>query len=329
MESLQQTFPEFKDATVRIDHESMRASVIDVTQLVTQRDHRYAAKILKRILQGNIELGTKCPQLRINGKGRLTSVADAATLIEIIFLLPGRMAKEFRRESALYICRLLGGDESLIPEIRAQNARISGSLAQAFLLQPVADVNRLEWNELRELACDATRMKSDAIRAALPNAGCGVYARNNGLINKSVSGFSKTEIRKKFGVKGNFVARNYMTCGQLAMVRAAEYVTTGVYDAREAGLYNSKLDSMYGMVSNLADLGQMKRKCLEAPLRLLPPKKRRIEEAPREAEGEVAPEPHPPLMIAAPRVCHTCPVHIPPLTRHIDTMITMYFSKVD
>lgn len=329
MEALQQAFPEFKDVTIRVDHDSMRASVIDVAQLVTERDHRYTAKIVQRILRGENQLWTKCPQLRINGKGRLTSVADAATLIEIIFLLPGRIAREFRRKSALYICRLLGGDLSLVPEIRAQNARIGGTLAQAFLLQPVADVNRLEWNELRELACDATRMKSDAIRAALPNAGCGIYARNNGLINKSVSGFSKTEIRKKFDVKGNFVARNYMTCGQLAMVRAAEYVTTGVYDAREAELYNSKLDSMYGMVSNLADLGQMKRKCLEAPLRLLPPKKRRIEEAPREAEGEVAPAPPPPLMIAAPRVCQTCLVHLPPPTRHRDTMITLYFSKVE
>ena len=43
------------------------------------------------------ELIENIDQLRINGKGRETPVADAPTCIEIIWALPGKAAKEFRR----------------------------------------------------------------------------------------------------------------------------------------------------------------------------------------------------------------------------------------
>ena len=52
-------------------------------------------------------------RVRINGKGRLTWVADAPICIAIIWQLPGKAAKVFRGQCVHYIVRLLNGDRSL------------------------------------------------------------------------------------------------------------------------------------------------------------------------------------------------------------------------
>jgi hypothetical protein len=57
----------------------------------------------------------------ISINGIPTPVADARTLIEIIWALPGRVAQEFRRVSAATVCRVLG-DVSLVAEIETRNA---------------------------------------------------------------------------------------------------------------------------------------------------------------------------------------------------------------
>ncbi|CAM9114161.1 unnamed protein product [Ectocarpus sp. 8 AP-2014] len=64
-------------------------------------------------------------KIRINGRGQLTPVADAKTLVEIVFLLPGKMARDFRRKSAAKVCRLLGGDSSLISEIEERRTSLA------------------------------------------------------------------------------------------------------------------------------------------------------------------------------------------------------------
>jgi hypothetical protein len=60
-------------------------------------------------------------KLRINGKGKPTPVADARTLVEIVWLLPGTAARAFRRSSANTVCRVLGGDMQLAREIEARH----------------------------------------------------------------------------------------------------------------------------------------------------------------------------------------------------------------
>lgn len=213
MDSLQQTAA-INGAKIRIDNATMQGSAVDVACLVTQSDARYAGKIIRRLLHENSELGTKCPQLRINGKGRLTTVADAATLIELIFLLPGRMAKEFRRQCALTICRILGGDVSLIPEIRAQNARVDGTLTQRFLLHPVQCPDTAHWKDKRECMRVETKTNSAALQTAVPNATREDYAWNNGMLNKSAT---KPELKRKLGITGRFVARDHMVLSLLCI----------------------------------------------------------------------------------------------------------------
>ena len=64
------------------------------------------------------ELHPKWMKLRINGKGRETPVADAATLVEIARLCPSKAAVQFRRKGAETVCRMLGGDLTLVDEIQ-------------------------------------------------------------------------------------------------------------------------------------------------------------------------------------------------------------------
>ena len=119
---------------IRVDQGTQKGSVYDVTRVVTGNDHRYCARIFSRIQKQYPELLTKCPPLRINGKGRETPVADAATLVEIAWLLPGKKAVSFRRKGAETVCRMLGGDLTLVDEIQRRHAQVAGTAEQEFLL---------------------------------------------------------------------------------------------------------------------------------------------------------------------------------------------------
>lgn len=57
----------------------------------------HTSQTLSRILRAYPELNPKCVKLRINGEGRETPVADAATLVEIAWLCPSKAAAQFRR----------------------------------------------------------------------------------------------------------------------------------------------------------------------------------------------------------------------------------------
>jgi hypothetical protein len=98
-----------------------------------------ASTYLKRLVKDmGTELGTRCPSLRINGKGQETPCADARTLVEIVWALPGKAARVFRRTSAKTVCRVLGGDLSLVAEIEACHDSLQtegGKAAQAFLVK--------------------------------------------------------------------------------------------------------------------------------------------------------------------------------------------------
>ena len=72
-----------------------------------------SSSAFRRLKDECTNVGAGCPHLRINGKGKLTPVASANTLVEIVFLLPGKNARDFRRKSAVNVCRFPGGDTTL------------------------------------------------------------------------------------------------------------------------------------------------------------------------------------------------------------------------
>ncbi|CAN0128060.1 unnamed protein product, partial [Ectocarpus sp. 12 AP-2014] len=125
-------------STIRVDQDTGKGSVMDTIRMVLKCSSSTATTTLNRLRMASEELVARCDQLRINGKGKFTPVADPKTLIEIIWLLPGKKAREFRSQSAEKIVRLLGGDLSLVTEIEARHATLQsteeGRATQEFLL---------------------------------------------------------------------------------------------------------------------------------------------------------------------------------------------------
>jgi hypothetical protein len=130
LEALDERAEECLRRKIRIDCETNQLSVIDLVVVVTGSEPSDAGKTLARL---GVEFLAKCPKLRINGSGRLTPVADARTSIEIIWALPGKAAKEFRRQSAHNVCRMLGADMSLAREIEARSLTIPQEQKDFFL----------------------------------------------------------------------------------------------------------------------------------------------------------------------------------------------------
>ena len=112
---------------IRVDQPTQKGSVHDVISMVTRKDNSHATQTFSRITSNHPELHPKCVKLRINGKGRETPVADATTLVEIAWLCPGKTAVQFRRKGAESVCRMLGGDLTLVDEIQRRHAQVAGT----------------------------------------------------------------------------------------------------------------------------------------------------------------------------------------------------------
>ena len=141
-----------ENCSIRVDSTTQRGSAIDVVRMVLGCTASAAYSYYTRLLNEDVaqnevgivrcnpssNLSQRCEKIRINGKGKLTPVADAKTLVEIVFLLPGKTAREFRRQSAAKVCRLLGGDTTLVSEIEQRRAALEstaeGRATQSFLL---------------------------------------------------------------------------------------------------------------------------------------------------------------------------------------------------
>ena len=149
--------------SIRVDAATKKGSVIDVIRLVQGCNASDASTYFRRLVNDlGTELGTRCPSLKINGKGQATPCADARTLVEIVWALPGRAAREFRRSSAETVCRVLGGDPSLAAEIEARHDTLhqleNGRAAQEFLLGDEAE--RCQGDLPMELRIASAQQKS-------------------------------------------------------------------------------------------------------------------------------------------------------------------------
>ena len=128
---------------VRVNEESKMVSVIDIIQLMCPGvDPSYAGRMLTRLVEeidgGTVsgekvtgespsDLRSRITSIKINGKGHATPVTDAKTIVEIMWMLPSKAARAFRRKSAGIICQVLGGDMSLCDEIEERHHRLESS----------------------------------------------------------------------------------------------------------------------------------------------------------------------------------------------------------
>lgn len=119
---------------IRVDRATQKGSVNDVIALVQSTKTRNAWQTLSQLKADNPDLLAKCMQLRINSQGRVTPVADAATLVEIAWLLHGKKAASFKRTGAETVCRMLGGDLMLVDEVQRKHTQVAGTAKEEFLL---------------------------------------------------------------------------------------------------------------------------------------------------------------------------------------------------
>ncbi|CAM9091494.1 unnamed protein product [Laminaria digitata] len=110
------TATSLENATIRVDHASKRASLVDVAQMVLDCGEDEAKAALHKLLGSNADVDEDCPRRQINNRGGFTQVADVGFLIEIIWLLPAEIADDIRRKMCHSVCKLCGGDARLVGE---------------------------------------------------------------------------------------------------------------------------------------------------------------------------------------------------------------------
>ena len=97
-----------------------RASVYDVIVHTCKQSAANAAHTWERLKTQFPEVCHSVTNFKFSGRGqRYTPVADARGIVEIILVLPGKAAAEYRKEAASTIVRYLGGDLTMVDEIAA------------------------------------------------------------------------------------------------------------------------------------------------------------------------------------------------------------------
>jgi hypothetical protein len=119
---------EGRNAFVRVTADKMIYAV-DLVMVVTGLSRDDSGKTLRR-LSDEIFPSDKFSERTLPGKGNAhTKLVSLQNAIELIMVLPGKLAKEFRVQSANIIRRYMAGDQSLVSEIEA-NAQAASPIAQ-------------------------------------------------------------------------------------------------------------------------------------------------------------------------------------------------------
>ncbi len=110
----------------RIRKADGQVSVLDVIRAVTGQMPNACRKLWSRLTETHPELAALCrpKELKVKGRGcnQATPATDAAGITQVLMLLPGRAAAEFRKSTAKVLVRYLGGDPTLVDDIVANRA---------------------------------------------------------------------------------------------------------------------------------------------------------------------------------------------------------------
>lgn len=95
---------------IRYIPETKQVSVIDIIRVVSGKNAQYARSTINRL---DADFKTQFSYHRFPSVSRETPVATAEVIISLIWELPGKAAKEFRRQSARAVCQQLFNDLTL------------------------------------------------------------------------------------------------------------------------------------------------------------------------------------------------------------------------
>ena len=115
--------------------EGMYVSVYDVIRAIKDCNQQDAAKEYKRLCDTYGDRWAICPPVNFaDSRGRVdpnrkTPVANAPTIVRLIFYLPGQMAKRVVVQASEIFVRFLGGDVSLVQEVM-RNRQLQDTLRE-------------------------------------------------------------------------------------------------------------------------------------------------------------------------------------------------------
>ena len=123
-----------RESEIRITPDK-QISVFDFIKVVGGQKDPYST--WQRILnEHKDEVQAFCTNLKFPGSGqRLTPVVNVQGMVKLLFWLPGELAKQFRSKSAETMIRYLGGDLTLIDEIKTidqNHTQNPNNIAQVF-----------------------------------------------------------------------------------------------------------------------------------------------------------------------------------------------------
>jgi hypothetical protein len=91
-----------------------RVSIMDFVMAVTGQANKHASNLIMRLHDEHSSFWGKVQKHKFSGRGeREQSVLCLSECVELLMMLPGKKAKEFRRESAGLLTRLFAGDPTL------------------------------------------------------------------------------------------------------------------------------------------------------------------------------------------------------------------------
>jgi hypothetical protein len=94
--------PSLATRKIRVNNETQQGSVIDVIRMISGGTSGKASDIIKTLTS----VSSQIAHLRINGRGKMTPVANAATLQMIVHLLPGKQFSSARAKSLVHASTL-------------------------------------------------------------------------------------------------------------------------------------------------------------------------------------------------------------------------------
>jgi len=223
---------EFAGCKIRkTDEVPPRVSVYDLIAAVKGVPLEHARMDFSRIKDDHPIIATRCYVYKFPGRGNLTSPAtDARGAICIINLLPGKRAAEFRLKAADIVVRALGGDETLVQEIRA-NAAAQATLPEDHPMRLFGQTVEAESARKRSLDDDdelfemrkrrALREERDALATSTINGYVSLLRNLEGLYAQLSDHAVPGALQNILVARTNATNRLLMATGQLVDETAA------------------------------------------------------------------------------------------------------------
>jgi len=157
-----------RDATVRVTSDKLIYAV-DLVMVMTGKDRNQSGLVLRRLTDDLLQSHKLIDRQISKTGGHPTKLVSFQDALELVMVLPGKVAKETRTKFADIIKRYMGGDSSMVTELEA-NAKSTSPLAQMArgdntgLEIQESHKRKLEELEIAERIEQLERIKTDRIK---------------------------------------------------------------------------------------------------------------------------------------------------------------------